>query len=114
MKYIKSFNESIDPVSSVQFNIFERDHKWCKFTDEEIDIIKANIETSILLGEKTEVDFNNGKYSMHYTNKIFVSYYITKFEDEWYTVRSRDYTGKEISYICDQFDELILLLKKLK
>ncbi len=114
MKYIKPFNESIDPVPNTKLDEFEKSHKWCKFTEDEIDIIKSNIETSTILGKKSDVDFNNGRYSMHYLDKLFISYYITKYEDEWWTVRSRDYMGKDISYICDQFDELILLLKKLK
>ena len=98
----------------IEFNQFEKSHKFCKFTKSEIDLIKDNIETSVILGRKTDVELNNGMYGMYYSDKSFNSHHIEKFEDEWYTVHSRDYAGKEIYYICDQFDELISLLKKLK
>lgn len=114
MKWIKRFNESMEPISSGKFSKFERDHKWCKFTEDEIDTIKSNINTSVVLGRKTDIELNNGRYSMVYSDKSFITYYITKYEDEWYTVRGINYEGRESLRICDQFDELILLLKSIK
>lgn len=114
MKYIKSFNESIKSTSKITFNEFERSHITLPFTLNEVDIIKNNIETSVVLGTKTDIELNNGKWQIYYTDKIFISYYITKYDDEWWTVRRIDYAGRESLYICDQFDELILLLKQLR
>lgn len=119
MKYIKLFESVIFPgqhypIPSIEFREFERTHNYCEFTQSEIDVIKDNVELAIIFGKKTDIELNNGKYTICYTDKRFISYYITKYDDEWWTLRSTDYAGKGFLYLCDQFDELISLLKTLK
>ncbi len=115
MRYLKIFESkhSTKEVSRFEYEEFGQGRKVCKFTDDELKIIRSSISLIHYRGQYIDIDINNGQFQIHYSTADYDSYDITKFDDEWFMVQFYDKTGaRGYWYICDQFEELIQVIKK--
>jgi hypothetical protein len=126
MVYLKSFNES-SRINSSKFDedIINNGRVKEIFTDYEYDIITRTIISSEnynsnLFGKDANYIRRNGFQGSivvdnHMTNSNIC---IFKVKDEWYyisiNIRKNPNILKQYFYRCDQLDELLSTLKKLK